>query len=62
MTEEMTEEAYLDCVTSDSPLAWKVTVRVGTHPTVFKLDTGAEVTAVSKKFFSDTWEIIAETI
>ena len=48
----MTEEVYLDCVTSDPPSAWKVAVRVGTHPTVFKLDTGAEVTAVSEEFVS----------
>ena len=50
-TEEMTEEAYLDCVTSDSPSVWKVAVRVGTHPTVFKLDIGAEVTAISEELF-----------
>ena len=50
-TEEMTEEAYLDCVTSDSPSAWKVAIKVGVHPTIFKLDTGAEVSAVCEEFF-----------
>ena len=46
-TEEMAEEAYLDYVTSDSPSAWKVAVQVGTYPTIFKLDTGPEITVVT---------------
>jgi len=42
---------YLDCITSDLLLSWKVVVKVNTHPTLFKLDTGAEVTAVSEEYF-----------
>ena len=48
-TEELSEESYLDCVTSDTTTTWKATVKVSTLPTVFKLDTGAEVTAVSEE-------------
>ena len=50
--EEVSEESYLDCITSDLPTTWKATISVGTCPTVFKLDTGAEVTVVSEELFS----------
>ena len=62
MTQEMTEEAYLDCETSASPSAWKVAVEVGTRSSIFKLDAGAEVTTFSKELFLDAWETIAEAI
>lgn len=51
MTEEMTEEAYIDWVTSDSPPAWKVAVIVGTHLTIFRFNTVAEVNAFTEQFF-----------
>jgi len=47
----MSDKAYLDCVTSDLPLAWKVAVKVDIHSTLFKLDTDAEVSGVSKIIF-----------
>ena len=47
--DEFTEESYLDCVVSETTTTWKATVKVGNLPTVFKLDTGAEVTAVSEE-------------
>ena len=50
-TEELSDESYLDCVTSNLTTTWKATIKVGTHPTVFKLETGAEVTAVSEEVF-----------
>ena len=50
-TEELSDESYLDCVTSNLTITWKATVKIGTYPTVFKLDTGAEVTAVSEEVF-----------
>ena len=42
---------YLDCITTTQQKTWTVTILVGGKPTLFKLDTGAEVTAVSDKFF-----------
>ena len=50
-TEELSDESYLDCVTSNPTTTWKATVKVDTLPTVFKLDTGTEVTAVSEEVF-----------
>ena len=47
--DEFTEESYLDCVVSETTTTWKATVKVGNLSTVFKLDTGAEVTAVSEE-------------
>ena len=43
--------AYLDTITSGQQRAWKVKIRVGSQDTTFKIDTGAEVTAVSEEFF-----------
>ena len=50
-TEEVSDDSYLDYVTSNQTITWKATVKIGTHPTIFKLDTGAEVTAVSEEVF-----------
>ena len=47
VTAEMfSEESYLDCLISDLSTAWRATVNVSTYPTIFKLDTGTEVTVV----------------
>ena len=47
------EENYLDTLTDleQSPTSWTTTVRVNSTDILFKLDTGAEVTAISKKAF-----------
>ena len=50
-TEESSEESHLDCITSNQTTTWKATIKVGAHPTLFKLDTGAEVSAVSEEVF-----------
>ena len=43
--------AYLDTITSGQQTAWRVKIRVGSQDTTFKIDTGAEVTAVSEESF-----------
>ena len=47
------EENYLHTLTDleQSPTSWTTTVRLNSTDILFKLDTGAEVTAISKKAF-----------
>jgi len=47
ITEE-TDERYLDTVDTTEKVVWEVTLNVQGKPVVFKLDTGAEVTALSE--------------
>jgi len=42
------EDPFLGAVTSDSLTQWNVTIAVNNKQIKFKLDTGAEVTAISK--------------
>ena len=43
--------AYLDTIGSDDKKAWTTRVKLGSKETVFKLDTGADVTAISHEFY-----------
>ena len=45
------ETAYLDTVTSDQQSSWTAKVKIGGKDVSFKLDTGAEVTAISEKTY-----------
>ena len=51
-SEEYNDFAYLDAVLSKQTNAWTKTIRVQGKKVHFKMDTGAEVTAISRK----TWE------
>ena len=50
-SQDVLETAYLDTVTSNQTAAWIVTVDLNNVPTEVKLDTGAEVTAISKETY-----------
>ena len=50
-TESRIDAAYLDVVQSDSEQGWSATVQVTGIPVLFKLDTGAEVTAISEEIY-----------
>ena len=43
--------AYLDAIGSDDKKAWTTIVKLGSKETVFRLDTGASVTAISHEFY-----------
>ena len=45
------DTVYLDTVGSTPANQWNVTVLVGSNPVLFKVDTGAEVTALSEETF-----------
>ena len=45
------DAAFLDTVTTDIQTTWTAKVLVGSKELVFKLDTGAEVTAISEEAF-----------
>ena len=47
-SEQMKEDPFLGAVTSNSLTQWNATIAVNNKQTQFKLDTGAEVTAISK--------------
>ena len=49
--ESSTEEAFLGAVTADREPPWKSTLTLEGKPLVFKLDTGAEVSAISEEAF-----------
>ena len=49
------EEAFLGTVTSSKDQAWSVNVRLQGKESLFKIDTGAEVTVISEKVY-DTLE------
>ena len=51
--EHVQSKRYLDCITSTQPKTWTATIIVGGKPALFKLDTGAEVTAVSDQFYQE---------
>ena len=46
------QETYLNTLNTDSWKSWSTTIQVGTTTLPFKLDTGAEVSAVSEKAFN----------
>ena len=50
--EEFLDTAYLNTVSEGSNATWTTEVLIQTQPVTFKVDTGAEVTAVSE----DTWK------
>ena len=45
------ENAFLDSTTTNNKSAWYIELGVGDQATKFKMDTGAEVTAISKKTY-----------
>ena len=55
-TEEPTDTAFLDTITDYDMKWWTSVLTVNGKQISFKLDTGAEVTAISKK----TWEELGE--
>jgi len=44
---------YLDTVGDTQESTWSVKVYIGSHETLFKIDTGAEVTAISEKQYKN---------
>ena len=46
------DTAFLDVMTGTKQSSWTAEISLNSHPTQFKLDTGAEVTAVSDDVFS----------
>ena len=50
------DSAYLDTLTEDQSSAWSVSVMVGQQALTFKVDTGAEVTAISERAFQELGE------
>jgi len=52
-TEHVQSKRYLDCTSSIQPKTWTATILVGGKPALFKLDTGAKVTAVSDQFYQE---------
>ena len=55
--EEFLDTAYLSTVSESSNASWTTEVLIQTQPVVFKVDTGAEVTAASE----DTWKSLRGT-
>ena len=55
--EEFLDTAYLNTVSEGSNATWTTEVLIQTQPVTFKVDTGAEVTAVSE----DTWKSLRGT-
>ena len=51
--EEEEEEAYLNEINSNGQACWTAKIRVCSQDIPFKLDTGAEVTAISEKCYAD---------
>ena len=51
------DAVYVDAV-HNSLTQWNISVTVGAHPVVFKVDTGAEVTALSEK----TYNLLHESV
>ena len=45
------DTAFLDSTTTDSKSAWYIELEIGDQATTFKMDTGAEVTAISEKTY-----------
>ena len=58
-TETNLDAAYLDIVQTDCEQSWSATVQIADKPVLFKLDTGAEVTAISEQVYK-TFKRIAE--
>ena len=52
-SETSMDTAFLDVMIGDQSSSWTVEIRLNNHPILFKLDTGAEVTAVSEKVFAN---------
>ena len=50
-TENQLDSAFLDTISAIEESSWMTTVRLCGQETVFKLDTGAEVTAISLETF-----------
>ena len=50
-TESVLDTAFLDTVTDEHSSAWFATVKLNERETKFKLDTGAEVTAISEETY-----------
>ena len=50
-SENHLETAFLDTVSADQPSSWQVRIRLNACETTFKLDTGAEVTAITEKTY-----------
>ena len=46
------DTAFLDVMTGTKQSSWTANISLNSHPIQFKLDTGAEVTAISDKVFS----------
>lgn len=55
-TDSYLESAYLDTVQMDQTSAWKANIEVNGHTVNFKLDTGAEVTAISSSTYKSLKE------
>ena len=47
------DTAFLDVMTGTKQSCWTAEISLNSHPTQFKLDTVAEVTAVSDDVFSN---------
>ena len=54
--ESSLETAFLDTMSSKQDKAWFSSICIGDQETLFKLDTGAEVTAVSQ----DSWQLLGK--
>lgn len=52
-SETSSDTAFLDVMTGDQNSSWTEEIYVNNHSIQFKLDTGAEVTAVSEKVFAN---------
>lgn len=54
--ENTLDTAFLDTVESSSETAWFAKIQPGDQETLFKLDTGAEVTAISQQAYQQVGE------
>ena len=54
------DTAYLDSLTEDQCSTWSVLVTVGRRILTFKVDTGAEVTAISERVFQEFEGVVLE--
>ena len=52
--------AYLDTLTEDQSSTWSASVAVGRRTLIFKVDTGAEVTAISESAFHELEDVVLE--
>jgi hypothetical protein len=51
------DSAFLDTVTADQETTWTTTIQLGGKDVAFKMDTGAEVTAISEEAYQHRGEL-----